>query len=74
MWELKYVQPRQVCYRKNIYVNFDVAYVMSGVDLKYASRDYSAMLPHVCSLFTCHFGTINSLQETRNAKHLLLDA
>ncbi len=50
MWERK-----QVCHGgKNVRVNFDFANAISGADVKYAGRYYSAMLPHVCCLLTCN--------------------
>ncbi len=58
MCERKKVQRRQVCHGKKIRVNFDVANAISGADVKCAGRDYSAMLPYVCCLFTCHIETI----------------
>ncbi len=58
MWEVKKVQLRQLCDREKMCVNFDVANAINGVDVKFAGRDYSPMMPRVCCLFTCHIETI----------------
>ncbi len=62
------MQLRQMCDRENVCVNFGVANALGGADVKCAGRDYSPMLPRVCSLFTCHIETIKR-KLTHYRKH-----